>query len=249
MEEKKVTPSAANNGDSTKVGMTTPVSPFLALMRAAANWDPAVRFKQKQRKKEGDRGQLELFASFPRSSLPHSSLINRFHPTLGLSEDRKAHELTVSHREGSRSSSILSLDDLVSSELNPVHESLVGLSGNTLGELGLGEQRNDGSSRVSSTRGVEKESEVSERGLEGGKERREEEGGRRDSHNGDLGVLGVGSLDLGKESGSSNDIEGGNSEEPAATRKHKREGRSFVQLRLPRNSAPLSIAQTDLLAS
>jgi len=56
LEEKKVTPSAANNGDSTKVGITTPASPFLALMRAAANSDPAVG-KQRKRK-EGDRGQL-----------------------------------------------------------------------------------------------------------------------------------------------------------------------------------------------
>jgi hypothetical protein len=61
----------------------------------------------------------------------------------------KRKQRTVSHGESSRSSSVLGLDDLVTTELDSVNESLVLLTRNTLGSLGLGEEGNNRRSRVS----------------------------------------------------------------------------------------------------
>lgn len=63
---------------------------------------------------------------------------------------------TVSHREGGRSSSVLGLDDLISSKLDALDEGGVGLSSslnNLLSLSSLGQQWDDGDTRVSSNHG------------------------------------------------------------------------------------------------
>lgn len=59
----------------------------------------------------------------------------------------------VRHGQGSASSTILCLDDLVTAELDAVHELVVGLSGNILAEVGLGEERDDRGSAVATNNG------------------------------------------------------------------------------------------------
>ncbi len=56
--------------------------------------------------------------------------------------------LTITHGEGSGTSTSLGLYDLITTELNPLDESLVRLARNTLGDLGLGEEWDDGDAGV-----------------------------------------------------------------------------------------------------
>lgn len=55
---------------------------------------------------------------------------------------------SIRHRERSRTSAILGLHNLITTELNPMHQLLVLLTGNGLAIGRLGEERNDGGSRV-----------------------------------------------------------------------------------------------------
>ena len=91
--------------------------------------------------------------------------------------------LTVTHGESGRSGTSLGLDDLVTTELDPLDESLVLLSLDILAEGSLREQRNNGDTRVS-------------------------------TDDSDLDILGVLVLDLTEESGRSDNVEGGNTEQP-----------------------------------
>jgi hypothetical protein len=91
----------------------------------------------------------------------------------------------VGHREGGGSSSVLGLDDLISTELDALDESGESVSSslnNLLALGGLREEGNDGGSRVT-------------------------------SDDGDGGVLGGGSSEARKERRRANDIEGGDTEE------------------------------------
>lgn len=90
---------------------------------------------------------------------------------------------TVTHREGSGTGTGLGLDDLVTTKLDPVNEGLVSLTADVFALRGLGEERDDGDTRVT-------------------------------TDNGDLDVLGVLALDLTEESGSSDNVEGGDTKDP-----------------------------------
>lgn len=90
---------------------------------------------------------------------------------------------TVTHGEGSGTGTGLGLDNLVATELDPVDEGLVSLTADVLALGGLGEERDDGDTRVT-------------------------------TDNGDLDVLGVLALDLTEESGSSDNVEGGDTKDP-----------------------------------
>ena len=59
----------------------------------------------------------------------------------------------VRHREGSASSTILCLDDLVTTKLDAVHELVVGLAGNILAKVGLGKEGDDRGSAVATNDG------------------------------------------------------------------------------------------------
>ena len=92
-------------------------------------------------------------------------------------------ETSVGHREGGRASTVLGLDDLVTTELDAVDErgELVGGDGD--GGLGLAEEGHDGLARVATN----------------------------DGDGGLLGVLGAG--DLGNEGLGADDVEGGDTEQ------------------------------------
>jgi hypothetical protein len=60
---------------------------------------------------------------------------------------------SVSHGEGGRSSTILGLYDLVTTELNAVNELVVGFALHTLPVLSLGKERNDGGTTVTTDNG------------------------------------------------------------------------------------------------
>ena len=96
------TPSFSYKGDLTKVGSTTPLSPFKARIKELANRAPAKSC------------QLELF-----------------------SVDML--RLTETHGEGSGSGTGLGLDDLVTTELDPLDEGLVLLTLDILSNAGLRE--------------------------------------------------------------------------------------------------------------
>lgn len=66
----------------------------------------------------------------------------------GLGEASTGH----GHGEGSGTSTILGLDDLITTELDAVDESIAGLALN-IGVVGLGEQRNDGDTGVATNNG------------------------------------------------------------------------------------------------
>lgn len=149
----------------------------MALRRASVKTAPALQTKPDQSQQ-----------------LPN---ISRIHP-------RKQIKRTVSHGKGSRSGSILSLDDLISTELDPLDESSVRLSSllnNRLSLSGLRENRDDGDSRVS-------------------------------TDNGHVGLSGEGTGDGGEEGGRSHDVKGRDSEETAGSGSSKhgrlggREGRT-----------------------
>lgn len=89
----------------------------------------------------------------------------------------------VGHGEGGRAKAVLGLDDLVTAELDAVDEGVKLLGWDGDGGLGLGEERDDGLAGVATN---------------------DWDGGR-------LGVLGAG--DLGHEGLSTDDIEGGDTEE------------------------------------
>lgn len=59
----------------------------------------------------------------------------------------------VRHGEGSASSTILCLDDLVTTKLDAVHELVVGLAGDILAKVGLGKEGNDRGSAVATNDG------------------------------------------------------------------------------------------------
>ena len=61
--------------------------------------------------------------------------------------------LTETHGEGSRSGTGLGLNDLITTKLNPLDESLVLLTLDILTDAGLREQWNNGNTRVSSDDG------------------------------------------------------------------------------------------------
>lgn len=110
----------------------------------------------------------------------------------GLNETRLAVEgsdervgesgTSVTHREGSGTGTSLGLDDLVTTELDSLDQSLVLLALDVLAKGGLAQKGDNGDTRVT-------------------------------TNDGDVDVLGVGILDLTKESGSSDNVEGGNTEE------------------------------------
>lgn len=83
------------------------------------------------------------------------------------------------HGESGRASTVLGLDDLVTTELDTLDELSVG---GKVGVVRLREERDDGDTGVA-------------------------------TNDGDVLVLGVGSLDLGDESGSTDNVEGGDTEE------------------------------------
>ena len=85
----------------------------------------------------------------------------------------------VSHRQCRAAGTVLGLDDLITTELDPVDERVVvALTAHEiLALLALGEKRNDGDARVS-------------------------------TNNSNIGVLGVGVLDRGEEARSTDDVEG-----------------------------------------
>lgn len=104
--------------------------------------------------------------------------------TVQTPNDRVGKESTgIGHGEGGGTGTSLGLDDLVTTELNPVDESLVSLTLDTLGDAGLGEKGNDGNTRVT-------------------------------SDDGDVGVLGLRSLDLGQKGGRPDNVEGGDTKQP-----------------------------------
>ena len=84
-----------------------------------------------------------------------------------------------SHGESGGTGTVLGLDDLVTTELNTVDELSVG---GQVGVVGLGEERDDGGTRVS-------------------------------TDDGDALILGVGVFDLADEAGSTDNVEGGDTEE------------------------------------
>lgn len=99
---------------------------------------------------------------------------------LNGAEDGVSHAGTGhGHGEGGRASTILGLDDLVTTELDTVDELSIGAQ---VGVVALGEERDDGDTRVA-------------------------------TDNGDVLVLGVGTLDLGDEARGTDNVEGGDTEE------------------------------------
>lgn len=99
---------------------------------------------------------------------------------LDSAEDGVSHAGTShGHGKGGRASTVLGLDNLITTELDTLDELSVGRE---VGMVGLGEERDDGDTGVA-------------------------------TDNGDVLVLGVGALDLGNESGGTDNIEGGDTEE------------------------------------
>ena len=98
--------------------------------------------------------------------------------------DQRVGEASTSeaHGEGGRAGTSLGLDDLVTTELDALDESLVLLALDVLAEGGLREEGDDGDTGVA-------------------------------TDDGDLDVLRVGLLDLGKEARGTDDVEGGDTEE------------------------------------
>lgn len=95
-------------------------------------------------------------------------------------EDRVGHAGTGhGHGESGRASAVLGLDNLVTTKLDTLEELSIGRK---VGVVALGEEGNNGDTRVT-------------------------------TNNGDLLVLGVSVLDLGDETRSTDDIEGGDTEE------------------------------------
>jgi hypothetical protein len=95
-------------------------------------------------------------------------------------EDGVSHAGTShGHGESGRASTVLGLDNLVTTELDTLDELSVG---GEVGVVGLREERDDGDTRVT-------------------------------TNDGDVLILGVGALELGNESGSTDNIEGGDTEE------------------------------------
>lgn len=95
-------------------------------------------------------------------------------------EDGVSHAGTShGHGESGRASTVLGLDNLVTTELDTLDELSVG---GEVGVVGLREERDDGDTGVA-------------------------------TNDGDVLVLGVGALDLGNESGGTDNVEGGDTEE------------------------------------
>ena len=86
-----------------------------------------------------------------------------------------------SHGESSRTSTVLSLDDLITTELNAVDQ-VIELLASDVGVAGLGDQGNDSDARVS-------------------------------TNDGDVLVCWVGLLDFGDETGGTDNVKGGDTEE------------------------------------
>jgi hypothetical protein len=64
----------------------------------------------------------------------------------GRKEDKERR--TVTHGEGSGTGTGLGLNDFITTELDSLDEVLVCLAGDTLGDFGLGEERDDGDTGV-----------------------------------------------------------------------------------------------------
>lgn len=108
-------------------------------------------------------------------------------------------ERTVSHAEGGRTSTVLGLDDFITTKLDTVDELLVLLAlSNRASLLGLGEERNNGNARVA-------------------------------TDDRDNGLCRSRASDTRQEGRSTSDVKGGDTEEPdgsAARKKHQNVHRS-----------------------
>lgn len=122
--------------------------------------------------------------------LDEGGLNNSLLATNGGLEERVGEAGTgESHGEGGRASAVLGLDNLVTTELDALGQGLDLLLGE--GVTGLGEERDNGDTRVT-------------------------------ANDGDLGSLGGDLLDLRDEAGGTDDIEGGDTEQPIPGRSRSR---------------------------
>ena len=102
---------------------------------------------------EADAGREEVNALvLVQRALDESGLDDVLDALGGLEEGLGHAGTGHGHGEGGGASAVLGLDDLVTTELDAVDESVAGLTGN-VGVVGLGEERDDGHARVATNDG------------------------------------------------------------------------------------------------